>query len=101
MEEFLKCRLCPRGCGVDRTKAPAGGGPGACGESDVMRVAYVGPHFGEEPPITGLRGSGTIFFTGCPLGCVYCQNYQISIEGVGRAVSVEGLVGEAARMISK
>lgn len=99
MREFRKCRLCPRACGVDRTLVPAGGRPGACGESHVMRVAYVGPHLGEEPPISGRRGSGTMFFTGCPLGCVFCQNYQISARGLGREVSVEGLVTEAARMI--
>jgi putative pyruvate formate lyase activating enzyme len=66
-----------------------------------MRVAWVGPHFGEEPPITGKNGSGTVFFTGCPLRCVFCQNYQISHEGIGAFVSVGGLVGRVVRMIEE
>lgn len=57
-----------------------------------MRIAWVGPHFGEEPPISGERGSGTVFFTGCPLRCVFCQNHQISHEGLGEVVTVEALV---------
>jgi putative pyruvate formate lyase activating enzyme len=63
-----------------------------------MRVAWVGPHFGEEPPITGENGSGTVFFSGCPLRCVFCQNYQISHEGLGEVVSVEELVERALLM---
>ena len=55
------CELCPRACGVDRTQGVPGKGPGFCGETDQLRVAHVGPHFGEEPPITGTRGSGTVF----------------------------------------
>jgi putative pyruvate formate lyase activating enzyme len=64
-----------------------------------MRVAWVGPHFGEEPPITGENGSGTVFFTGCPLRCVFCQNYQISHEGIGALLSVDDLVSQVVRMI--
>ncbi len=63
-----------------------------------MRVAWVGAHFGEEPPVTGQNGSGTVFFTGCPLRCVFCQNYQISHEGLGKVVSVEELVERVIRM---
>jgi putative pyruvate formate lyase activating enzyme len=62
-------------------------------------VSYVGPHFGEEPPITGKNGSGTIFFTGCTLKCSYCQNYQISRDGLGNAVDIEDLFREATEMI--
>jgi putative pyruvate formate lyase activating enzyme len=64
-----------------------------------MRVAWVGPHFGEEPPITGENGSGTVFFTGCPLRCVFCQNYQISHDGIGGIVSVDELVARVVRMV--
>jgi putative pyruvate formate lyase activating enzyme len=66
-----------------------------------MRVAWAGPHFGEEPPITGRNGSGTVFFTGCPLRCVFCQNYQISHEGVGAFASVDELVERVVRMIEE
>ncbi|MCP2619984.1 radical SAM protein [Candidatus Aminicenantes bacterium AC-334-K16] len=79
------CRLCPRNCGVNRLQAEEG----HCGESLTLRIAYIGHHFGEEPVISGLQdyfldkrkktgGSGTIFFSGCNLKCLYCQNYQIS-----------------------
>jgi len=64
---------------------------GICGETDLLRVAWAGLHFGEEPPVTGKRGSGTVFFTGCTLGCSFCQNYQISQTGLGGGVSVSEL----------
>jgi putative pyruvate formate lyase activating enzyme len=76
------CNLCGHGCGVDRTQ----GRTGRCGLGVEVRVAAHLLHFGEEPPISGSRGSGTIFFTGCPLTCIFCQNYQISQDGMGRAV---------------
>jgi len=72
---------------------------GFCGETDQLRVAYVGPHFGEEPPITGKNGSGTVFFTGCSLRCSFCQNYQISHQDVGENVSMEELIHELKNMI--
>lgn len=68
------CRLCPHKCGVDRIA----GERGICSAGMVVVVSSVGKHFGEEPPISGTRGSGTIFFTLCNLSCVFCQNYQIS-----------------------
>ena len=71
--EYRACYLCPRACGVDRRYHT-----GVCGEPSIPGVARYLRHFGEEPPITGVRGSGTVFFTGCPLGCRYCQNHQIS-----------------------
>ncbi|HOP46848.1 MAG TPA: radical SAM protein, partial [Desulfobacteraceae bacterium] len=75
---YKKCNLCPRLCGADRLgKEDDIGKKGFCGETHKLRVAYVGPHFGEEPPITGKTGSGTVFFSGCSLRCSYCQNYQI------------------------
>jgi len=69
------------------------GKTGFCGESDAVRVACAVLHFGEEPPITGVGGSGTVFFTGCTLRCAFCQNIQVSRGGVGAAVGVEELAG--------
>ncbi len=77
------CALCPRECGVDRTV----GQVGVCGVSAAYRVARCAPHFWEEPPISGNHGSGTVFFSGCNLRCVFCQNREISREGMGRAVT--------------
>ena len=78
-----QCNLCPRACDVDR----AGGARGFCGASDVMRVARAACHPYEEPCISGTRGSGTVFFSGCSLRCIYCQNRAISRADVGRAVT--------------
>ena len=82
-KEYESCTLCPRNCGIDRNS----GETGFCGETADIRVAWAGFHFGEEPPITGKNGSGTIFITGCNLRCAFCQNYQISQEGMGRVVT--------------
>jgi len=71
---YESCRLCPRNCGVNRLAGEAG----YCGESAALRVAVAVLHSGEEPPLVGNSGSGTIFVSGCNLGCVFCQNYQIS-----------------------
>lgn len=68
------CDICPHHCGVDRTR----GELGFCKTGDAIVVAHIGLHTGEEPPISGTRGSGTIFFAHCNARCVYCQNYQIS-----------------------
>ena len=75
------CNNCPRGCNVDRTI-----NLGYCGVSDKLKIARVGKHFGEEPCISGTMGSGTVFFSGCPLKCVYCQNYDISQEYFGEYI---------------
>jgi len=87
---YKNCRLCPRACGVDRL---AGGLPrGYCGEDSRLRLAFAGLHSGEEPPLSGDYGSGTIFVSGCNLGCGFCQNRQISShtgEHLGRVVSTE------------
>lgn len=83
--EYEYCTLCPRECGVDR----AAGQTGFCGETSEMRVAWAGLHFGEEPPVSGLKGSGAVFLTGCTLGCSICQNRQISQGGLGRTASAE------------
>lgn len=84
--EILKeCRLCPRQCRVNRLENQKG----FCkaGENPVISSAH--PHFGEEPPLVGKYGSGTIFMTYCNLGCLYCQNYEISHLGIGKKISVE------------
>ena len=78
---YTHCTACPRNCGVDRTKTV-----GFCKEPAELRIAFAGLHFGEEPLVTVKGGSGTIFFTGCTLRCAFCQNYQISQNGLGRAV---------------
>lgn len=82
MKEYKHCTLCPRGCGVDRTA----GQRGVCGASDEIRVGRAALHQWEEPPISGTRGSGTVFFVHCPLGCVFCQNRAISRRGEGGKV---------------
>ncbi len=76
---YESCNLCPRACGVNRLK----GETGVCGETARIRAACACLHSGEEPPIAGSSGSGTVFFTGCTLGCRFCQNGQISHEGMG------------------
>ena len=81
------CRICPRACGVDRTAGSAG----VCGMPAEYRVARIAPHLWEEPPISGSRGSGTVFFSGCNLRCVFCQNRTISREGVGEAMTEDVL----------
>ncbi len=78
------CRLCPRRCGAERTPEA---GKGRCGMPALPVLARAALHTGEEPCISGTRGSGAVFFSGCPLGCVYCQNQPISHGRFGKAVS--------------
>lgn len=73
-EYLLSCRLCPRRCGIDRTK----GEKGICGLDSGITLARALRHHGEEPPISGTRGAGTLFLSSCNLRCRYCQNFQIS-----------------------
>lgn len=80
------CTLCPRKCGADRTVRT-----GFCGTADTVRVARAALHFGEEPCISGTRGSGTVFFSGCALKCRYCQNAPIRDGRIGKDVSSERL----------
>jgi putative pyruvate formate lyase activating enzyme len=82
-----RCRLCPRACGVNRRE----GETGFCGAGIFLRVAAVSVHHGEEPPISGVRGSGTVFFSHCNMKCIFCQNYPISQLGVGERMSTEEL----------
>lgn len=87
-DEILKeCTLCPRQCKVDRTA----GETGFCKTGDKLFISSWGPHFGEEKPLVGYYGSGTIFFGYCNLGCIYCQNYTISNLGEGDEMSFEKL----------
>jgi putative pyruvate formate lyase activating enzyme len=82
----MKCEICPRRCGADRATKP-----GICGVGDHLRVARAALHHWEEPCISGTRGSGTVFFSGCPLKCCFCQNHDISAGAAGREVSGERL----------
>lgn len=81
------CVLCPRRCSVDRSK----GKKGYCGESESIRVARTSLHQWEEPCITGEYGSGTVFFSGCSLKCIFCQNHNIADSSVGREFTQEEL----------
>ncbi len=85
--DMTSCRLCPRRCGVDRVS----GQSGVCGMPNTLYISRSAPHMWEEPPISGTRGSGTVFFTGCNLRCVFCQNRTISREGVGYPVTEKEL----------
>jgi len=80
------CMACPRECGADRTS-----GIGFCGGGALPKIARAALHFWEEPCISGVNGSGTVFFSGCSLRCVYCQNRKIALGDVGTTVSVERL----------
>lgn len=82
-----ECRLCPRECRVNRIN----GEIGYCKAPKELVVSSVGPHFGEEPELVGVGGSGTIFFSHCSLRCVFCQNYEISHLGYGYVLSEEEL----------
>ena len=85
------CELCPRRCRARRLD----GAPGYCGAGAAVRVARAALHFWEEPPISGERGSGAVFFSNCPLRCAFCQNSDISAGGFGREVTV----GRLARIL--
>jgi putative pyruvate formate lyase activating enzyme len=88
LSPLIKCELCPRRCKAARKRDRKG----YCGIGNEIIVAHYGPHFGEEPPISGERGSGNIFFGACNLKCIYCQNYQISQQHDGTRYDVAGLV---------
>jgi len=85
--DLHSCRLCPRACGVNRLA----GQTGYCGAGLLPRVFRYGPHFGEEPPVSGTRGSGTVFFSHCTMRCVYCQNHPWSQAGKGDDLSAGAL----------
>nr|WP_287261195.1 radical SAM protein [Methanothrix sp.] len=83
------CEICPRRCRVNRIE----GELGFCRTGRLAKVSSAGPHYGEEPPLVGYHGSGTIFFAGCNLACVFCQNYEISQLDMGVEVTAERLAG--------
>ena len=87
MEKYSSCTLCPRACRTDRVS----GKTGACHSSAIPLVAHSMLHMWEEPCLSGTNGSGTVFFSGCPLGCIYCQNEKISRGGEGKEYSAEDL----------
>jgi len=87
LKEYENCRLCSHFCGVDRTR----GMLGACKSTDKVKVARASLHMWEEPVISGERGSGTVFFSGCSLGCIYCQNREISAGNIGKEISIDRL----------
>ena len=99
----FSCTLCPRRCGADR----AAGRAGFCGAGSTLKAARAALHYWEEPCISGTRGSGTVFFSGCTLRCCYCQNREISAGGFGRAITTgrlreifEELIAQGAHNIN-
>lgn len=84
---LTSCTLCPRKCLVNRTR----GELGFCRLTDGVTVSHALPHYGEEPPISGTRGAGTIFLSSCNLKCIYCQNYQLSHDISGELTDAQGL----------
>ena len=96
-DPLAACRLCPRACGVDRLS----GRRGYCGAGVLPRVFRHGPHFGEEPPVSGTRGSGTVFFSHCTMRCVYCQNYPWSQQAQGEDLETPQLTAIFRRLAEK
>ena len=84
----MLCNLCPRSCGASRTETDGGG---VCQMPALPMVARASLHMWEEPPVSGTNGSGTVFFSGCSLKCVFCQNEQISHENFGKVITVDRL----------
>jgi len=99
---YKSCNLCPRNCGADRLA----GETGFCGETAGLRIGAALLHFGEEPPLVGKGGSGTIFVSGCNLGCAFCQNYRISQgqageRALGKTVSAEDFASICAALCGR
>ena len=92
-----ECKMCPRRCGADREN----GKRGYCGESAGIRVARTSLHMWEEPCITGEHGSGTVFFSGCALKCIFCQNRTIAGSTVGKELTLEELADAFLRLQDK
>ena len=97
MNEYI-CTLCPRECAALRSEQS---GSGFCGMGTLPKVARIAPHFWEEPCISGTKGSGTVFFSGCVLGCVFCQNDQISRKKQGRVMTVSELTEEMRKLTAQ
>ncbi|MBL8029242.1 MAG: radical SAM protein [Fibrobacteres bacterium] len=93
---YSACTLCPRKCRVDRVN----GKTGFCGETAHLRIGSIVAHFGEEPPISGTKGSGTVFFTGCSTGCFFCQNHQLSKKGHGDVFTDESFCAAVEALLA-
>ena len=93
MEEKAICKLCPRKCGIDREKEI-----GFCSVPSKFYISRIALHKWEEPSISGTRGSGTVFFSGCNLRCVFCQNKKISRSAAGRSYTEDELISEMLRL---
>ncbi len=92
----MKCSVCPRNCNAERSVSA-----GVCGVSEKIKVARAAPHYWEEPCLSGKNGSGTVFFSGCNLGCVFCQNYDVSHRAYGMEVSDKHLMKIFDNLIEK
>lgn len=92
----MTCNLCPRACGASRTPTE---GHGFCRLPETMRIARIQPHLWEEPPISGTRGTGAVFFSGCTLRCAYCQNADISHRNLGRSFTPQQLADSLRRLV--
>ena len=90
----MGCMLCPRSCGADRILSP-----GFCGLGKDMLIGRIAPHLWEEPPVSGRNGTGAVFFSGCTLRCVYCQNGEISHRNAGRVFSPRELSDAMSRLV--
>lgn len=90
------CTLCPRHCNARRTPE---GGNGFCGLGSTLRLVRIAPHYWEEPPISGVRGTGALFFSGCTLRCAYCQNGDISHRNLGRDFTPAQLAEHMRRLV--
>lgn len=90
----MLCDLCPRNCNIERTEYECG----FCGVGSLPKIARIAPHYDEEPILSGTGGAGTIFFSGCSLRCVYCQNYAISSQDTGRYITPYQLSEEYRRL---
>jgi hypothetical protein len=90
IEELKCCKLCPHECGINRID----GKTGRCKAGEKVKIALANLHYFEEPCISGEKGSGTVFFSGCNLSCKFCQNYKISQEYLGREITIEELADE-------
>jgi len=86
-DSIRECRLCPRNCGIDRTT----GHTGYCKQTNTIRAARAALHYWEEPILSGSNGSGAVFFSGCNLKCIFCQNHNIAIGECGKEISVDRL----------
>lgn len=94
MKELDCCKICPRECGVSRNE----GETGLCSMTSKIKVARIAKHYYEEPPISGKNGSGAIFFSGCNMKCIFCQNYNISTNNFGKEINIKQLAEKMIKL---